>query len=110
MNKTEGMTRCDLSFIRQCDDGHGIESHWSVPHDPSGEWDKAISQGRQFFAEVAKLAQANEEEALLALKLAANSGDGWKTGGCGIEQGFSEALAEMAIVGLRATRLGLIER
>jgi hypothetical protein len=108
MTETEGTTRSSLSFIRWQEGG--IDSHWNVPHDPTGEWDKAVDQGRSLFAEVAKLAQANEAEALLALRLAANSGDGWKTGGWGIEQGFSAAMAEMAIVGLRATRLGLIER
>lgn len=102
------MTRYDLPFIRPREDGPGIASHWDVPHDPEGYWSNGLAIGRLFFAEVAKLAETNEIEAALSMKLAPNSGDGWNAHGWGIEEGFSEAMAAAAIVGLRAIRLGLV--
>ena len=102
------MTRYDLPFVVAAEAG-GIASHWSVPHDPVGLWAEGLDVGRGHFAAVAKLAEMDELEAAIAMTCPMNSGNGWKTEGWGIEEGFSRAMAGAAIVGLRAIRAGLAE-
>lgn len=81
----------------------GIRSHWCVPHDPRSLWDQGKKIGRMLFDEVRQLAADNPDEALLAIVCALNTPD-WKTSGWGIEQGFTEALAEFALIGMQAAR------
>lgn len=81
----------------------GIASHWSVPHDPDALYADGVAMGRRFFEAAASLAESDEKQAVFALFLPMNSA-GWRVGGWGIESGFSQALAEAAIIGLRTLR------
>ena len=68
---------------------------WSVPHDPDALYAEGVAVGRRHFEAVASLAESDEEQAAMALSLAMNS-PGWRVCGWGIEDGFSQALAEAA--------------
>ena len=98
-------SRLTLPFVVPDEPRGGIASHWSVPHDPNALYSEGVAVGRRHLEAVASLAESDEEQAALALSLAMNS-SGWHIGGWGIEAGFSKALAEAAIVGLRAMRAG----
>lgn len=95
-------SRLTLPFVVPDTLHGGIASHWSVPHDPDALYADGVAMGRRFFEAAASLAEFSEKQAVLALSLPMNK-TGWR-GGWGIECGFSEALAEAAIVGLRAMR------
>lgn len=103
MKHLEIKDRRDLSFVGNCD--QGLNSNWSVPHDPNGYWHDGVRIGNRYFAEVAELARVSEESAFQAIRFAMNS-SGWSTRGSGIEVGFSDALARAAIAGLRALARG----
>jgi hypothetical protein len=94
--------RDDLSFTRR--NGRGGLINWSAPQEVGADWDTAAEQGRARFAEVAALAEVDELEAACAVKFALNE-HSWQ-GGRGVEWGFSEALANVVVVGLRAIRAG----
>lgn len=94
-------TRRDLSFIVWRD--HYIRSHWDVPHDPQALHAQGHKIGRAFFAEVVRLAAVNPDAAQRAIVNALND-HGWKTGAWGVEDGFSAALAEYALMGMLAAR------
>ncbi len=105
-------SRKNLSFTATSD-GSGIASNWNVPHDKKGYWGDTVPIGQRHFAEVAELASRDEQEAIDAIVFAImsqewnhtpDSGCGW-----GIEHGFSRELAEFAVMGLRASREGLIQ-
>lgn len=96
-------SRLTLPFVVPDTLHGGIASHWSVPHDPDALYADGVAMGRRFFEAAASLADVSEKQAVFALSLPMNSA-GWRVGGWGIERGFSEALAEAAIVGLRAMR------
>lgn len=102
------MTRLDLPFVVPIKTG-GIESHWNVKHDETGFNSDDREIGRSHFERVAKLAEHDEFQALMAMYLPTNSGQksNWNCDGWGIEHGFSEAIAAAAIVGLRCIREGL---
>jgi len=103
-------SRKNLSFTATSD-APGIKSNWSVPHAKDGYWGDTVPIGQRHFAEVAELASCNEKEAIAAIVFAITSpewnhtpdGVGW-----GIEQGFSQELAEAAVIGLRAIREGFV--
>lgn len=94
-------TRRDLSFIVWRD--HYIRSHWDAPHDPQALHAQGHKIGRAFFAEVVQLAAVNPDAAQRAIVGALND-HGWKTGAWGVEEGFSAALAEYALIGMLAAR------
>jgi len=98
-------SRLTLPFVVPDELHEGIASHWSVPHDPDALYAEGVAVGRRHFEAVASLAESDEEQAAMALSLAMNS-PGWRVCGWGIEDGFSQALAEAAIVGLRTLRSG----
>jgi len=93
-------SRLTLPFVVRDELHGGIASHWSVPHDPDALYAEGVAIGRRFFEAAASLAESSERQAAFALSLPMNSA-GWRVGGWGIESGFSEALVEAAIVGLR---------
>ncbi|SFN69450.1 hypothetical protein SAMN05216386_1655 [Nitrosospira briensis] len=95
--------REDLSFAAR--DERDLLRMWHVPHDPKAYWSDGVEIGRQHFSEVVALADVNEYQAFVTLELVFNE-PGWRTHGWGIECGFSKAVAEAAIVGLRAIRAG----
>lgn len=97
-------SRLTLPFVVRDELHGGIASHWSVPHDPVALYDEGFAIGRRFFEAAASLAETSERQAVFALSMPMNSA-GWR-GGWGIESGFSQALAEAAIVGLRTMRAG----
>ncbi len=94
--------RKDLSFTSQADGGRIIG--WDVPRERDAYWHDGVETGRQHFAEVVSLAGVNEYQACVAIEHAFND-PGWRPW-CGIEAGFSKAVAEAVIVGLRAIRAG----
>ena len=104
-------SRKDLSFTATSD-GPGIRSNWNVPHAKDGYWGDTVPIGQRTFGEVADLASRDEKEAIDAIVCAIMSREWNHTpdGGCGwgIEHGFSKELAEVAVIGLRAIREGLI--
>ena len=95
-------SRLTLPFVVPDTSHGGITSHWCVPHDPDALYADGVAMGRRFFEAAASLAEFSEKQAVLALSLPMNK-TGWR-GGWGIECGFSEALAEAAIIGLRTLR------
>lgn len=95
--------RDDLSFTHRESAGHAL-ANWSVPHDPAANWGEGVMNGRRLFQEVETLAAADELEAFHAILFALNSGT-WR-GGAGTEYGFSEALAALAIQGMRSLIAG----
>lgn len=97
-------SRLTLPFVVPDEIHGGIASHWSVPHDPEALYADGVAMGRRFFEAAASLAASDEKQAVFALSLPMNCA-GWR-GGWGIEGGFSQALAEAAIVGLRTLRAG----
>lgn len=103
-------SREHLSFTATSD-APGIRSNWSVPHAKDSYWGDTVPIGRRYFAEVAELASGDEKKAIAAIVHAITSPEWNHTeDGCGwgIEQGFSEELAEAAVIGLRAIREGLV--
>ena len=103
------MTRLDLPFVTPRPDGGGIKSHWHVDHDPHGSYYEAKKLSESYFDQVVKLAEFDEWQAHMAMRLPMNSGchSNWGNSGWGNKCGFSEAMAAAAIVGLRCIRLGL---
>jgi len=97
------LKRDDLSFTSRDKDDFIL--NWDVPHDKNGCWHEGIEIGLKHFAEIAKLATADEYDAFVAMYCAMNN-PGWKTTGWGIEMGFSKGMAAAAIVGLRALKAG----
>lgn len=95
--------RDDLSFTHRESAGHAL-ANWTVPHDPVANWGDGVLNGRRLFAEVETLAAADELEAFYAILFALNSGT-WR-GSAGTEYGFSEALAALAIQGMRSLLAG----
>ena len=63
--------------------------------------------GEKYFNEVRQLALINEVEAFNAIECAMISGC-WQSGGWGIEMGFTKALAQAAMLGLRQLQQGAV--
>jgi anti-repressor protein len=106
--------RTDLSFVAR--DAKGRLANWQVKNQ-SDDWGTEFARGGAFFAELAQLAQVNEEEAYDALRFALAGADwqgseGWNKRteqqghGWGVEYGFTEALARAVIDGLRHAKTG----
>jgi len=98
-------SRKDLSFTRR-NEQTGLFENWSVPHDPQAYWGNGVAIGRNLFEEVEALAGADELEAFYAILTALMISPEWRTNGAGIETGFTEALAAVAILGIRAVYAG----
>lgn len=101
-------SRLDLSFTATSDDA-GIRSNWSVPHDSNGYCGDTMPIGKRLFLEVEALAVIDESEAFDAIVFAITARDWNRTAdgtGWGIELGFSQRLAELAIIGMRTVREG----
>ena len=97
--------RDDLSFTSR--DSKGRINNWDVPHDRNGNWSEGLIIGEKYFNEVRQLALINEVEAFNAIECAMISGC-WQSGGWGIEMGFTKALAQAAMLGLRQLQQGAV--
>ncbi|EPM73245.1 hypothetical protein A584_01806 [Pseudomonas syringae pv. theae ICMP 3923] len=69
------------------------------------QWNIGVDIGLKMIDELAELASESEVEAFNAIKFAFNSPN-WKVGGHGVEMGFSEGIAALAMLGLRHLALG----
>ncbi len=76
----------------------------SVPYQ-TNQWNKGRDLGLKMVHEVIDLAADDEEEAFHAMHCAFNERT-WKVGGSGVEYGFSEGVAALAVVGLRYLATG----
>lgn len=89
-----------LSFVRlRTEFPGGIQSRWDVPHDPDACWHQGERLGRALFDEVVQLAARQPAAAADAIVYALTSRE-WQPG-WGIERGFAEALAQLALQALR---------
>lgn len=104
-NRNKKQTRIDLSFYQKAIQPGAC--NWQVEDKRAEYWHDNQEAGRALFAEVAKLAEADELEAFYAL-LTAPTAPTWQSNG-GIESGFMERMAAAAVIGMRAMRAGIIE-
>ena len=95
------MTRDNLSFTARVPRANGLDcpllSNWSpveVPYQ-QGQWSIGHALGAKMIDEIACLADVDEQEAFDAIART------WKTGGHGVEMGFSDGISALAIIGLR---------
>ncbi|WP_328186878.1 hypothetical protein [Marinobacter sp. OP 3.4] len=96
--------RDDLSFTGRVFSGKfTVMDNWLPPRLPTqiGQWHREKAMGYDMAGEIMRLREEDEHAAHEAMKFAFES-DGWRTGGEGIECGFAEAIAALAIVGMRA--------
>lgn len=98
--------RDDLSFTAR--EGHFNNlNNWKPVRPPKapGDWHVGVAIGHQCAEEILRLAEESEKEAYDAIRFAFNAG-GWRTNGSGVEFGFSEAIASLAVLGMRSLRNG----
>jgi hypothetical protein len=69
------------------------------------QWALEYINGKSMIEEVMALQATNEAAAFEAMKFAASSPN-WRTGGSGVESGFLDSIAALAIVGMRALAKG----
>lgn len=103
--RPEFLSRRDLSFTAVGPDNRLI--NWmplNVDNQVNG-WNLGLELGKGFVSEIHKLQQTDEREAFNAIKFALSDGH-WRVGGYGPEFGFAEAVAALAIVGMRAINAG----
>jgi hypothetical protein len=107
----QAKSRDDLSFTarvhREDFPDHPLLNNWlpvSVPTQEN-QWNIGRDIGLKMINELADLASDNEVDAFDAIQFAFNSPT-WKVGGHGVETGFSEGIAALAILGLRHLALG----
>ena len=98
-------TRADLSFtaLQPSPEGkHPDFINWCPPVIPmqQDQWNKGRDLGLSLMTEIAALALDDEEHAFNAMRFAFNEHT-WRTGGHGVESGFAEGVAALAVVGLR---------
>lgn len=103
--KTAKKSRFDLSFTARVPYGNSEPprfTHWLPPVVPDqiDQWNKGRDLGLKMMDEIAELALDNEEEAFHAMRFACNERN-WRVGGWGVEDGFAEGIAALAVVGLR---------
>ena len=100
------MTRDNLSFTARVPRANGLDcpllSNWSpveVPYQ-QGQWSIGHALGAKMIDELACLADVDEQEAFDAIRFATIART-WRTGGHGVEMGFSDGISALAIIGLR---------
>lgn len=100
------MTRDNLSFTARVPRADGLDcpllSNWSpveVPYQ-QGQWSIGHALGAKMIHELACLADVDEQEAFDAIRFATIART-WRTGGHGVEMGFSDGISALAIIGLR---------
>lgn len=100
------ITRDNLSFTARVPSADGLDcpllSNWSpveVPYQ-HGQWSIGHALGAKMIDELACLADVDEQEAFDAIRFATIART-WKTGGHGVEMGFSDGISALAIIGLR---------
>ena len=100
------MTRDNLSFTARVPRADGLDcpllSNWSpveVPYQ-QGQWSIGHALGAKMIDELACLADVDEQEAFDAIRFATIA-RAWRTGGHGVEMGFSDGISALAIIGLR---------
>ena len=100
------MTRDNLSFTARVPRADGLDcpllSNWSpveVPYQ-QGQWSIGHALGAKMIDELACLADVDEQEAFDAIRFATIART-WRTGGHGVEMGFSDGISALAIIGLR---------
>ena len=100
------MTRYNLSFTARVPRAYGLDcpllSNWSpveVPYQ-QGQWSIGHALGAKMIDELACLADVDEQEAFDAMRFATIART-WRTGGHGVEMGFSDGISALAIIGLR---------
>lgn len=100
------MTRDNLSFTARVPRADGLDcpllSNWSpveVPYQ-EGQWSIGHALGAKMIDELACLADVDEQEAFDAIRFATIART-WRTGGHGVEMGFSDGISALAIIGLR---------
>ncbi len=92
-------SRDDLSFTKR--DEQGILINWEVQRHPKKNWGADVEIGRDYFKEIIELANIDPREAILAIETAISSSPEFSRYGAGIECGFSEEIAKMAVYGIR---------
>lgn len=100
------MTRDNLSFTARVPRADGLDcpllSNWSpveVPYQ-QGQWSIGHALGAKMIDELACLADVDEQEAFDAIRFATIA-RARRTGGHGVEMGFSDGISALAIIGLR---------
>ena len=100
------MTRDNLSFTARVPRADGLDcpllSNWSLGEVPyqQGQWSIGHALGAKMIDELACLADVDEQEAFDAIRFATIART-WRTGGHGVEMGFSDGISALAIIGLR---------
>ncbi|CDH46982.1 KilA-N domain-containing protein [Candidatus Contendibacter odensensis] len=99
----------DLSFVRL--DHHQRLLGWTVEHDDDEVWNDGLEVGFGFSEELRTLSHNNEREAyhalcaaLLGLHREPGTGENWRQGR-GQEMGFVDAIACLALIGMREVRM-----
>jgi len=92
-------SRDDLSFTKRDEQGRLI--NWAVQHNPKGNWHAGVELGREYFKEIVELANIDPREAILSIETAISCSPEFSRYGAGIECGFSEEIAKMAVYGIR---------
>ena len=97
------MTRYNLSFTARVPRAYGLDcpllSNWSpveVPYQ-QGQWSIGHALGAKMIDELACLADVDEQEAFDAIRFATIART-WRTGGHGVEMGFSDGISALAII------------
>ena len=100
------MTRDNLSFTARVPRADGLDcpllSNWPLGEVPyqQGQWSIGHALGAKMIDELACLADVDEQEAFDAIRFATIA-RAWRTGGHGVEMGFSDGISALAIIGLR---------
>lgn len=100
------ISRDDLSYTARtpCADHpeHPRLSNWAPVEVPcqKNQWNIGHAIGIKMIDELASLADVQEQEAFDAISCAVNAPT-WRNGGHGVESGFSDGIAALAIIGLR---------
>ncbi|WP_421862510.1 hypothetical protein [Marinobacter adhaerens] len=100
--------REDLSFTGWIfRDEFQVMDNWLPARLPPqvGQWALEYMTGKSMLEEVMALQGIDEAAAFEAMKFAASSPN-WQTGGSGVESGFFDSIAALAIVGMRALARG----
>lgn len=100
-------SRSDLSFTGREPHGHQHLINWIPPRVQSqlDQWGIGRKMGAAMVGEICALHAESEKHAYDAIRFAFNSPN-WQVGGHGEEYGFSEEIAALAIVGMRALQQG----
>ncbi|MDS1310499.1 hypothetical protein [Marinobacter xiaoshiensis] len=100
-------SRDDLSFTRRDESEYRRLVNWAPQRVPvqNGQWNIEFEMGKAMAAEVCALQRVNEDDAYNSIRAAMNA-PSWQIGGYGAESGFSDEIAALAIVGMRALNAG----